>query len=156
MSWNLLPQPLLYLSAYFEHYRRDYYDLLLAVSRRGAWESWLVYFLRGVTYQSQDALQRGPALLSLYERYRQLYQAAGKIQGTVDLIFKNPYHVTAKTIIAGLGVSSPTAYSYLALLVKDGILEQLTPRQKGRVYAANAVKQIIEAPLSEVTTWSAN
>jgi Fic family protein len=30
VHWNLLPLPLLYLSAYFEHNRAQYYDLLLA------------------------------------------------------------------------------------------------------------------------------
>jgi Fic family protein len=34
-EWELLPQPLLNLSAYFEHYRQEYYDRLLAVSQRG-------------------------------------------------------------------------------------------------------------------------
>lgn len=152
MSWDLLPQPLLYLSAYFEHYRKDYYDLLLAVSQSGAWESWLVYFLCGVTYQSQDALQRGLALLSLYEHYRQRYQTFGKIQGMVELIFENPYHITAKIVAQELSISSPTAYHYLTTLVEDSILQQRSDRQKGRVYVAEAVKRIIEAPLSEVAT----
>ncbi len=40
-QWELLPRPLLYLSAYFERNRSDYYDRLLAVSRRGDWEGWL-------------------------------------------------------------------------------------------------------------------
>lgn len=34
---GFLQQPLLYLSAYFERNRDDYYELLLAVSQRGAW-----------------------------------------------------------------------------------------------------------------------
>src|SRR5258708_6538401 len=43
-GWELLPQPLLNLSAYFEHYRQEYYDRLLAVSQRGQWEEWLLFF----------------------------------------------------------------------------------------------------------------
>ena len=34
-AWNLLPEPALYLSAYFEEQRNDYYGLLLGVSQRG-------------------------------------------------------------------------------------------------------------------------
>ncbi|MEA3309769.1 MAG: Fic/DOC family N-terminal domain-containing protein, partial [Chloroflexota bacterium] len=34
-EWQLLPQPLLYLSVYFEARRQTYYDLLLAVTPRG-------------------------------------------------------------------------------------------------------------------------
>jgi Fic family protein len=40
---DLLPEPLLYLSAYFERHRGAYYDHLLAVSQRGAWEDWLLF-----------------------------------------------------------------------------------------------------------------
>ncbi len=36
VHWNLLSLPLLYLSAFFERHRKDYYDLLFAVSERGA------------------------------------------------------------------------------------------------------------------------
>ncbi len=48
VSWNLLPLPLLYLSAYFERYREDYYARLRAVSERGDWSAWVVFFLNGV------------------------------------------------------------------------------------------------------------
>jgi len=96
--------------------------------------------------------RRAPALLSLDEYYRQIYQTLGKIQGMVELIFENPYHITAKIVAQELSVSSPTAYHYLTTLVEDDILQQRSDRQKGRVYAAAAVKQIIEALLSEVTT----
>src|SRR5262245_23329023 len=38
---RILPTPLLYLSAFFEASRRDYYDGLLGVSENGAWSDWL-------------------------------------------------------------------------------------------------------------------
>ena len=44
---DLLPDALLYLSAYFEAHRHDYYGALLVVSQRGVWNEWLVSFLRG-------------------------------------------------------------------------------------------------------------
>ena len=37
VHWNLLPLPLLYLSAYFERQRQEYYDLLMAVSQHSTW-----------------------------------------------------------------------------------------------------------------------
>ncbi len=42
---RILPAPLLYLSAFFEASRREYYDGLLGVSQRGAWADWIGYFL---------------------------------------------------------------------------------------------------------------
>src|ERR1019366_7525649 len=57
-SQGLLSQPLLSLSAFFEHHRNDYYRLLLEVSRKGAWSAWIEFFLAGVEEQSRDAIRR--------------------------------------------------------------------------------------------------
>ena len=55
---RIVPTPLLYLSAFFEASRRDYYDGLRGVSERGARLDWLEYFLPGVARMSEDALSR--------------------------------------------------------------------------------------------------
>ena len=56
-EWNILSQPLLNLSVYFERYRQDYYGNLLAVSQRGDWEAWLRFFLclHGLDEHSKQA-----------------------------------------------------------------------------------------------------
>ncbi len=64
-SWELLPLPLLYLSAYFERHRSTYYDLLLAVSQRAAWREWVLFFLNGVLEQARDASDRARRLNDL-------------------------------------------------------------------------------------------
>ena len=43
-----ISQPLLYLSPYFEKNYDEYIDKMLAVSRVGAWEDWIEFFLVGV------------------------------------------------------------------------------------------------------------
>ena len=55
---EVMPSPLLYLSAYFESTRSEYYARLLGITERGEWEEWLVYFLDGVASQSEDAIER--------------------------------------------------------------------------------------------------
>jgi Fic family protein len=50
-----LPQPLLYLSAYFERHRSEYYDHLLITSQKGDLMPWLAFFLRGVRQQARDS-----------------------------------------------------------------------------------------------------
>ena len=54
----MLPSPLLYLSAYFEATRPEYYARLLPSRKRGEWEEWLDYFLAGMAGQAEDALGR--------------------------------------------------------------------------------------------------
>lgn len=70
VTWNLLPLPLLSLSAFFERHRQAYYDLLMAVSERGTWRAWLPFFLRGVAEQAQDAVARGRQLQDLQLMWR--------------------------------------------------------------------------------------
>ena len=41
---GLLSEPLLYLSAYFERHRQDYYRCLLDVSHAGQWSHWISFF----------------------------------------------------------------------------------------------------------------
>src|SRR5947207_5144888 len=67
---EILPTPLLYLSAFFEASRRDYYDGLRGISERGAWNDWLEYFLLGVARMSEDALSRATRINQLLARWQ--------------------------------------------------------------------------------------
>jgi Fic family protein len=70
IEWGLLPFPLLYLSAFFERYRQTYCDCLQAVSERGAWREWLLFFLKGVAEQSRDACRRAKELQDVQINWR--------------------------------------------------------------------------------------
>ena len=54
-----LTQPLLYLSAYIEAHRGEYYDALLRVRTDGDWHSWLLFFLTGVRETAVRATDPG-------------------------------------------------------------------------------------------------
>jgi Fic family protein len=43
VQWDLMPLPLLYLSAFFHRHRQDYYERLMAVSERDAWRDWILF-----------------------------------------------------------------------------------------------------------------
>ena len=55
---GVLPQPLLYRSAYFERDRQRYYDELLNVSMTGDLARWIRYFLTGVEGEARDTVER--------------------------------------------------------------------------------------------------
>ena len=52
-----LSLPLLYLSAYIESHRQEYYQLLQRVRTAGAWKPWLLFFLQAVTHMDHSAVQ---------------------------------------------------------------------------------------------------
>jgi Fic family protein len=67
---QILPTPLLYLSAFFEASRRDYCDGLRGISERGAQNDWLEYFLLGVARTSEDALSRAMRINGLLAEWQ--------------------------------------------------------------------------------------
>jgi Fic family protein len=147
---NVLAKPLLYLSAFFEQHRPEYYDLLLKVSQAGAWREWIEFFLKAVTEQSDDAVSRSRRLLDILRQYSQtarekrLSPTSGQL---VELIFMKPV-LNAKTAREFLKVSYPSAQYALSSLEKAGIITEITGRKRDKAYAANEILKALgeEAP----------
>ena len=123
---QLLPQPLLYLSAYFERRRSDYYDRLQAVRERGELREWLGFFLAGVTEQATDAVTRAERLVDLHEVYRQrLARDRSRAVDVIDLVFQNPV-ITTSRVAAALGTSLQGALNHVRRLEAEEILTEVT------------------------------
>ena len=139
-----LPQPLLYLSEYFETRRDAYYLRLRKVSEDGDYVGWIRFFLEGVAMQAQNALEYTKALLALREQYRARLQdgrATAHSLTVADNLFANPY-VTIPAAATRLRVQFPTAQRAIERLVEAGILEEITGQSRNRVYRA---REILEA-----------
>ncbi len=148
-AWNILPQPLLYLSAFFEANRRDYYAHLRGVTEKGNWNAWLIFFLSGVSSQALDAAARVKRINDLRENYRQRFQqgrSAARLLQVVDLLFARPL-ISVRTVEMELGLPYPTAERYIDELVKQGILVG-TGKARNRVFKADEILQVIESPLN--------
>jgi Fic family protein len=146
---DLLPEPLLYLSAYFERHRAAYYDHLLAVSRKGAWEDWLLFFLRGVTTESRDAARRAGRLFELRESYRERLLREGaraNLLAAVDHLFARPV-TDIRDLAQVLGVTFEAARRLVNSLEEEGVLEEITGRRRNRVYAAPEVMRLLQGTL---------
>ncbi len=146
-TWQLLPQPLLYLSAYFESNRRDYYDLLLAVSQRAAWEDWLLYFLEGVKQQSQDAVTRIDRLQALRIQYQaqiQSRRAPARLLRVVDLLFTQPV-ITTRQVETSVETNFLGAQRLIDQLIQAGMLREITGGRRNRVYRADEILKILES-----------
>jgi Fic family protein len=151
-QWNLLPQPLLYLSSYFEKHRSKYYARLLAVSQRGEWQEWLSFFLTGIRDQSQEATQRVQRLQSLREKYYLMF--AGKrdsvrLNMLLDFLIGHPI-ITIRQVEEGLKVTDyKIAQRYIAKLQDAGVLREATGKSRNRVFRADEILQAIEGALNE-------
>jgi Fic family protein len=143
---KVLPAALLYLSAFFEATRRDYYERLQGVHERAAWEAWLVYFLNGVARQSEDALSRAERMNALISRWKDdLAGASEAALKLVDLVSTNPY-CTVGGVAERLGVAFTTAQRAVDRLQSAGVLKQVNKTRRDRVYCATTLLRILEEP----------
>lgn len=146
---SLITEPLLYLSAFFERRRDDYYRCLLAVSQAGHWREWLSFFLQGVSEQSRDVLQRSGRLLQLRESYRDKLQSArtsALLLRLIDELFAYPA-ITVPRAAQLLGVTPRSASLNITKLVEAGILKEITGQQRFRVFSAPEIIRTIEVQL---------
>jgi Fic family protein len=146
---QVLPTPLLYLSAYFDRRRNDYYDHLYNVSATGNWEPWLRFFLEGVAEQSKDAVLRSRRVRLLQDWYRGLLQeagASGNALRLLDQLFAYPF-MTAPKATQLLGVSRAGARRILERLVEAGIVH-LDSGKWPHVYMARELLEAIETPVA--------
>jgi Fic family protein len=144
---NYLPQPLLYLSAYFERYREQYVDLLLSVSQRGNWTDWIKFFLEGIVEQSQDAIQRAQALLGAQQRFREKLQTVRASALNIALAEQLLVYpaLTVSQARERLDVTQRSAQLIVDKLVENQILVEITGRSYNRVYVVPDIIQILNA-----------
>jgi Fic family protein len=149
-----LPEPLLYLSAFFEQHRDEYYDRLLDVSRRAAWNEWIAFFARGVAEQARDAATRAGRLLDLWQAYRhrvvKMVRSSAVLR-LVDELFASPY-ITVNRAKEVMGVAFKSASKTVERLAGAGLLREITGQQRYRVYSADEIFHLLDAPLEPEPT----
>ncbi len=140
-----LSQPLLYLSSFIDSHRQDYYDLLQRVRTHGDWNAWILFFLTGVKETAQQALRQTTILIDLRESYYKKLRDFPKAANLIDQLFVNPYMTVSraeKTLIT----SNPTARKAVEILAKNGVIQEVTGRDWGKIYLAKAIADAIQNP----------
>jgi Fic family protein len=148
-SLNIIDQPLLYLSAFFERNQNEYVQNLWHVSRYGAWYKWVKFFLQGVIEESNDVIARAKRLMLLRESYRQSLQASrhgSSSLGLIDFLFHWPI-VSVPDVAKKLDMSYPGAQKIVEKLAGSDILEEVTGRRRNRLYIAKEIIKILEEPV---------
>ena len=145
-EWGLLPYPLLNLSTYIEHYRQEYYDHLLAVSQTGNWESWLNFFLRGISEQSNQDVARIELLQEIRTKY-QVFAIAdrnpNRMSAFIDFLFTRPI-LSVRQAAAGMGIPFKTARDYTLKLERAGVIHEITGYARNRIYQADEILAAIQ------------
>ena len=143
-SSGALSRPLLYLSAYFERNRAEYYSLLRRVSQNSEWSEWVKFFLNGAIQCSDEAIRVTYKFLDLRENYEQKLKENHASRNAIILstyLFSNPV-VTIPTAAKYLKTGYPPAKKAVMYLVSAGILEQIGTQRRNKEYVAREVVDV--------------
>ncbi len=124
---QLLHQPILYLSRYILANRSEYYSLLLGVTKKEAWEPWILFMLQGVLETSEWTTKKTEAIRSQIEHTKEFIKTSlPKIysQELVDTIFFQPYCRITDLIDNNI-VKRETASRYLKKMTEIGVLKEI-------------------------------
>lgn len=145
--WGLLSQPLLYLSNFIELNRQEYYDRLLAVSQKGEWEAWLLFFLEGVHSQAEDASHRISHMEDLRSAYREIfakYRSRETLEILMDYLIGSPItSITQAQETLNIG-SFNMIQRNIEKLEELGIVREVTGNKRNRIYHAVEILKVLE------------
>jgi Fic family protein len=135
---KILQKPVLYLSHYFKKHRQTYYELLQATRDNGNWESWLAFFLKGVTEVSKEAANTARQILALREDHRSLIaQHLGRAAGNGHRVLENLYMrpiVSVNQVRDLIGTTYPAANQLVDKMAQIGIVTEMTGQVRNRLF----------------------
>lgn len=127
VAQGLLNMPILYLSRYVNQNKGEYYRQLQAVRDTLQWEPWIIFMLKGVEQTADETIKfvRGISDMMLHYKHRIRKNLPNVYsQDLINNLFRHPY-TKIEFVVKEVGVSRPTAMSYLNQLIDEGILSKL-------------------------------
>ena len=124
---GLLDIPVLYLSRYIISNKSLYYNGLRSVTEEGAWESWILYMLKGLEQTAIATRERIVAIHQLIKKTAEIVREnLPRIysKDLIEVLFRHPYCKIKFLEEANIG-HRQTASTYLQQLEKIGILRSI-------------------------------
>ena len=123
---RLLDTPILYLSKYIIENKNDYYTNLRNVTEESAWETWILFMLKGIEETAQYTLNKINTINLLMQET--ILYAKDKLptrvysKELIELLFEQPY-CKVKYLVDRDIAKRQTAAEYLNELEKIGLLK---------------------------------
>ena len=141
-----IKQPLVYLSLFFKLHRNQYYDKLQRVRTDGAWEEWLEFFLEGVVTTAEDAAEAASKILRLFSEDWRTIQKLGRPAISALRVHEHMQRhpiTSIKATAKALKLSVPTVTGAFNHLVRAGVLNEVTGKQRDRLFAYSRYFNIV-------------
>lgn len=144
--WGLLAEPLMYLSGYLKQHHAEYYRRLSNIRSEGDWESWVTFFLEGVSVAAADAEHSIIEVASLIaadrKRLLQSPKAGPASYRLFEMLPMMP-RFTIERVRQQLDTSFPTATAAVKVLEDLGIVTEMTGQKKNRSYSYQAYVELL-------------
>ena len=146
--WQLLPEPLMYLSGYLKQHQSEYYRRLSAVRVDGDWEGWIQFFLEAVQNAATQSERSVVALASLVHNDRRRLLAHPQANGVSYRLFEllpTMPRFTVDRVCEALNTTFPTASAAIKLLQAMGMVNEMTGQKKNRIFSYTAYIDLLSS-----------
>lgn len=129
---DLLDLPILYLSRYITHNKKEYYTLIQSIrdnapDNTSDWENWILFILRGVEETARDTIRLIKSMSELMSQFKVILRPAFGQQYKHELLnnlFFHPY-TKIEFMEKDMMVQRKTAAKYLDRIVSLGLLKKV-------------------------------
>lgn len=146
-SEGVLSEPFLYLSLFFKQHREEYYTQLSQVRTEGDWESWVRFYLEGINDTAIKAIRAANAIQTLFLKNEELLSNQQRTAGSSLRVHahlqKRPI-VSIKDVADNTGLAFQSALTTLERLCDLGIVEEITGKQRNRIYTYSAYLDLLD------------
>jgi Fic family protein len=143
---NVMDQPLLYMSQYFEDNKDEYVDVMLNVSRVSNWEDWITFFLKGIIQSCEKTIVTIHKVRELQETYKtkcQRARSSALLLTIIDKLFETLI-ITTPQVQELTGTSYTAAKNNITKLLECGILNELRYEGRQKFYFAKELGALFE------------
>ncbi len=146
-SEGVLSEPVLYLSLFFKQHREEYYTQLNKVRTEGDWESWVRFYLEGINDTAVQAIRAANEIQTLFLKNEGLLSKQQRTAGSSLKVHahlqKRPI-VSIKDVADNTGLAFQSALTTLERLSDLGIVEEITGKQRNRIYTYSAYLDLLD------------
>jgi len=134
---EILKQPILYLSDYFEKNRTLYYDNLMRVREKNDLTQWFKFFLVGVIEIAKSSIKTFDGILKLQKeidiKLQSLGNRANKAPKIMEYLYQRPL-IDAQKAKKITSLSLPSAYKLIDKLEERNIIKEITGGKRSKLY----------------------
>ncbi|MBE6455449.1 MAG: Fic family protein [Alphaproteobacteria bacterium] len=145
ISKNILEQPTLYLSLYLKKHKQEYYTLLTKTRENNDFETWILFFLKGIEIVCKQIMQTTTQINSLKNELSHTLKGENEYK-LFDFLFVKPT-LEISAVEKSLQVSKATANKLVNGFVEKGLLVQTNQTKRYKKYIFKKYMDIIEAGL---------